>query len=450
METVTNIGGLLGLYIGLSILDLSDIAKTMLAKVVTFLESIISVLFLRIFIIKSKKVIKKILLNLRMLKKLPLRYIINLITTPILFIQLFYLVYEYLQYPTQFSTEFVSLEKNSSNLNSRLIPSKEFPDITLCHRIYIEDAFFNTSTNIELTETLKIIDDVNVSLIEYDEGMILFKKYIRILGIRNIYDFFVEGLILMMMKQKWHRIIFIYYMKEISYIFKSVLEKEHQKEYYALAIELMLKYIVANSRDEHRMRMEPITDIDKYGLNGTFDILRLFNTHQHIATKVNSQWVYLKPTHLSLMRYGICKTLSPGQQLTDQYIDRLTNSHLFPSILFHYTMIFHPYGTIPVPHLNFFQFEKEQDKMILMKKFTFDKLPSPYDTNCQPYEQGNQHQCLNDCYTKKYLDRFKCVPSRPKHISVDINQTDWRFCPKDYHDDIIMMENNIKGLFFHI
>ena len=142
IETITNIGGLLGLYIGLSIVDLSDIAKTILARVVTLLESMTSVLVLRIFMIKSKKVIRNIFSYLRMLKKLPLRYIINVITTPILLIQLFYLVYEYFQYPTQFSIEFPLLEKNSSNLNSRLVSSKEFPDITLCHRIKCPRSFF--------------------------------------------------------------------------------------------------------------------------------------------------------------------------------------------------------------------------------------------------------------------------------------------------------------------
>ena len=248
-----------------------------------------------------------------------------------------------------------------------------------------------------------------------------------------------------MVQLKWHRIMYMWYLTEILNINYSGLDRYKINEYLSLAFELMIKHIVVNSHEEYLMRMEPITDIDKYGLNGTFDMLRLFNMQRNIETKIGSQRVKLKPIQLSLMKYGICTTQSPGQELTDQHIDRLKNIAIFSSYLFQYTMILHPYGTIPVPQLNAFLFENENDKMILMKKYTLEKLPKPYDTNCQPYEQGNQHQCLTDCYMKKYLDRFKCIPSRPMHISVDINKTNSRFCPKDYHDDISMMENNIKG-----
>ena len=418
LETVTNIGGLLGLYIGLSIVDLRDIAKTMLARMVTLLESITSVLFLRIFMIKSKKVMKKIFLYLRKLKRLPLRNIINLITTPILLIQLFYLVYEYLQYPTQFSTEFPSLEKNSSDINSRLISSKEYPDITLCHRISFLEAFRNKSSDILITEAINLMDDFNVSSIDYDQAITLYKKHLSIIDLKNIFRYRVEiFIILPMLKTKWLRIWFTYYLYEIyNQILTTAHDSEVLTEYFQFALEFMIKYIVANSLDDYRMRMEPITNIDEYGLNGTFDMFRFFNTIRHIKTRIGSQWVKLNQTNMSLMKYGMCTKQSAALQLINQYIDRLINIPIFGSSLFQYTMILHPYGTIPVPHLNVFQFENSRDEMIILKKYTLEKLPSPYDTNCQQYEQGNQHQCLNDCYTKKYLNRFTCIPTKPKHM----------------------------------
>ena len=174
IECITNIGGLLGLHIGLSIVDLSDIAKTILARVITMIESITSMLIIRI---RSKKFIKNIIKYLRMLKVLPLRHIFNVITTPMLFMQLFYLVDEYLQYPTQSDIRFPLFEINATSTNRRLISGKEFPDISLCHRINIDELLYDTDFNEDTNEVLKLVPDFKFEQFDHDKAIERFDSF---------------------------------------------------------------------------------------------------------------------------------------------------------------------------------------------------------------------------------------------------------------------------------
>ena len=43
-------------------------------------------------------------------------------------------------------------------------------------------------------------------------------------------------------------------------------------------------------------------------------------------------------------------------------------------------------------------------------KVNFERLPKPYDTDCQEYGTSNRFECLNQCIKKIYHDRFGCIP----------------------------------------
>ena len=453
IDCLTDIGGLLGLYVGLSIVDLSDIAKTILTRLITMLESIASIFYFRIMMIKSKKMFKKILIYLRLMKKLPLRYISNIVTTPILIMQLIYLVNEYLQYPTLQGFEYPRFEINVSSTNSKMKSGREFPDISLCHRINIDEVLKNISLDKIATGALNCLDDINdnISPIDYDQAINQFELFASTHNythlnhteysssdISQLYEV-LYGLV----KPKFARISFIEYFDNFNKLFEFVEPK--QNEYYAFLTRIFINYIVANSHVEHRMRMEPITNRDKYGLNGTLDMFRFFNIQHRITARAGPRLTDLKPRELSLTPYGMCTTLSPGQQFSDQFIEGLSVYNIFTAPYISYTMIIHPGGTLPVRQLNVFQFERDKNKMIFLSKQTVEKLPSPYDTNCKPNEQDNQHKCITDCYIDKYLDRFKCIPSHSIYLSISLNETNWRFCPKDYQDEIDIIERNIQG-----
>ena len=454
IECVTNIGGLLGLYIGLSIVDLSDIAKTMLTRMITMIEYITSILCLQVLRIRSKKIIKNILTYLHMMKKLPLKHIINAITTPILFMQLFYLIEEYLKYPTQSGIEFPLFETNASSSNRVRISGKEFPDISLCHTINIDDILFDTTLSDDVRKTLDMIDDIKIDQISYEEAIKKFDSFTsthkyncqnRSLFIHHDY-YEVFELIFGLMKNKWTMITLNSELFLINNIYDNCFDDDKQNDYFAYTCKIMIKYITANSYDQFNIIMDPINNIEKYGLNATLDLFPFFNVFQHVSTRFNLLSVELMPNKLSLTPYGMCTTISPGQQLADKFIEQLAITTLIQSTIIKYTVFIHPFDTIPIRQLNAFNIDQDRYKMIILSKYTLEKLPAPYDTDCQPYTHNdNQHQCITKCYLKKYHDKFNCIPSKPMHLSVNLNQSQWKFCPKDYNEDIVMIENNING-----
>ena len=381
IECVTNIGGLLGLYIGLSIVDLSDIAKTMLTRMITMIEYITSMLCLQILRIRSKKIIKNILTYLRMVKKLPLKHIINAITTPILLMQIFYLVQEYLQYPTQSSTEFPLFETNASSTNRVRISGKEFPDISLCHTINIDHLLFDTSLSDNVRKTLENIDDVKVRHLDYEEtkkNIDLFTsthKYTcenRSLYIRRDY-WQVFQMFERLVKNKWTKIILSGELFNMNFIYDFCFNDNKQNEYFAHLCKTMIKYIAVNSYDEFDMLMEPITNRKKFGLNATLDLFTQFNLYHHVSTRFGLKSVELTPNKLSLTPYGMCTTISPGQQLADKFIEQLPITTLIESSLIKYTVIIHPFNTIPIHQLNVFNIEQDKDKIIILSKYTIGK-----------------------------------------------------------------------------
>ena len=438
IQCFTDIGGLFGLYIGLSLVDLGDIAKKMFTKCITCMEIFLSVYCIEKLKIKSKKIIKKLLIYLRLMKKIPWKFIINIITTPILLLQLFYLVNEYFHYPTVQDTEFPLLETNVSINNKRRISAKEFPAISLCHSVDFHVALFNTSMDSLLTEVLDLINDVNITLIDHNEGMRRLKNSItRAYKMRNILNNMIEG--------KWKRYILLDHFFDIEYVLDTDYEEYPQHIHFRFLVETFIKYIVANSLDEFEYNMEHITDIDRYGLNGTLDMFKFFNIHRVVDGQSGLQWLRLQDKQLSLTPYGMCSTVSPGHELVNQFIDQLAVYTIFSADYIKLNLFLHSDDTLPVRQLNTLYLGNAEEKIIKLKKYTLEKLPSPYDTHCQQYEQENQQECITNCYLKLYHDRFQCIPSKSQHLTVNLNLSNWIFCPKEYQDDIELMGNRLQG-----
>ena len=45
-----------------------------------------------------------------------------------------------------------------------------------------------------------------------------------------------------------------------------------------------------------------------------------------------------------------------------------------------------------------------------INKIEFERLPKPYDTNCQEYGTSNRFQCLNNCFKINYHHLYGCIP----------------------------------------
>ena len=70
----------------------------------------------------------------------------------------------------------------------------------------------------------------------------------------------------------------------------------------------------------------------------------------------------------------------------------------------------------------------------IINKIDFERLPKPYDTDCQEYGTSNLFECLNHCFKMNYHHRFGCIPQQyslytyiiednVKHMTFCINDT---------------------------
>ena len=68
--------------------------------------------------------------------------------------------------------------------------------------------------------------------------------------------------------------------------------------------------------------------------------------------------------------------------------------------------------------------------VVFFQQTIVEKLPKPYETQCQEYGNSNRQYCLNNCYIDGYLDEYDCIPNhnRLHTLIIDDNSTSIKFC----------------------
>ena len=89
--------------------------------------------------------------------------------------------------------------------------------------------------------------------------------------------------------------------------------------------------------------------------------------------------------------------------------------------------IFHSKNAFPIPtdtelYLTDISITEHPEYHIYIKKIVFKRLPKPYDTNCEDYENSTRFQCLNDCYYKQYMDSIQCIPNSESLYTFEVKQ----------------------------
>ena len=137
---LSDIGGLIGLWFGLSFIDLNIILKSLFNKIQSKLEFLISLEYLNSipFIIFLKRKIMKYLIILNKFKKFNWKSFLKVISIPIICFQIYDLCENYLQ----FSTE-LNFEHNIYRDRNKTINIEKFPQISICSENIIEELFFN-------------------------------------------------------------------------------------------------------------------------------------------------------------------------------------------------------------------------------------------------------------------------------------------------------------------
>ena len=148
LEFIADFGGLFGLYVGLSLIDISklfDILNMISRKLLRY------ILFLRDtkIIIILKNYLFEFKFMLIYMKNIKWKKLITIISTPILFYQIISLMITYLEYPTQTLYEFIEYNKNGSQF---LI--NDLPAITLCNENIFEQQCYGEYYNHDTFEKI--------------------------------------------------------------------------------------------------------------------------------------------------------------------------------------------------------------------------------------------------------------------------------------------------------
>ena len=290
---ISNIGGLFGLYFGLSFIDISDILKSITRRIGFYLQRIIFyqkikalILYLKLSQIKILKIIKRI-------TKLPWKLIFIIVSSAFFVSQMFDLIIDYFQFSTKISFEFIDYQQKNQKISIN-----EFPAITVCTEHMFEKAFFDKY------------------YIYFNEGKFLFPKHPTVGDKRARENCWLQR-----------------FYNEYGIILKTTNDNilsflnNHCKHNFQNedVFRFLSKYFDINTVEEYHQVIRRIEDKHIYGLNGTLDLLDFYVNHHNCWTlyEPNIKCQDLKPTIKMLSPFGKCHTYLMGENNNDTFVDKV-------------------------------------------------------------------------------------------------------------------------------
>ena len=396
VDFISNIGGLFGLYFGLSFIDLSELLKLIGRRIKFNLRKLIQNRKIKALIEYLKLSHDEILGYTRKITKIPWKLIIIFISTPFFISKMFELIKIYFQYSTQISFEFVEYQQKNQKISIN-----EFPAITVCTEHMFEKAFFdkwfaNYNYNPELNFHL------------YQLGCDGMKKRNINLTTCNIN---VLDLILQ---------------------YRNHFHRDHK-----INLQILSKYFDISTQEEYHHAIRRIEDKSRYGLNGTLDLLDFYVNHYNCWTfyEPNIKCNVLKPMIKMLSPFGKCHTYLMGNNNNETFVDKIAlytgDAHGELKTYLKRKFILHSSNHLPIWTSDQFrvtdiEFGQQNSFVVRMNKIEMNKLPPPYDQNCRDYSESQQFECMNKCIEKYYQHKFKCFPNKNNYYTIIVYNQDFR------------------------
>ena len=405
VDFLSNIGGLFGLYFGLSFIDISDILKSItkrikfhLQKLILFRKIKVLIEYLKLSQIEIRKFIKR-------MTKIPWKLILTFLSSPFFISQMADLLINYFQFSTEISYEFVEYEQKNQKI---LI--NEFPAITVCTEHMFEKAFFdknyiyfNNPTLVfhrgSTTKNNHLKNSVDIS----ECSRLSWNNRAKL----NTTNVFISRFIT----------------DHCNYNDNNDVEVNH----------FLAKYFDINNEEEYHQIIRKIEDKYKYGLNGTLDLLDFYVNHHNCWTlyEPNIECNYLKSTIKMLSPFGKCHTYLMGDNTNETYVDKIelfTGDSLGELRTYlRRKFILHSSDHLPIWTSNQFratdiQFNQENSFVARIEKNQFLKLPPPYDQKCLDYSESQQFECMNKCIEKYYKHQLKCFPNINNYYTIMVDK----------------------------
>ena len=412
VDFISNIGGLFGLYFGLSFIDISDILKSITRRIKFHLKRLLLYRKIKVIIDYLKLSTVKILQYIKLMTKIPWKLILTFLSSPFFISQMLDLIINYFQFSIQISFEFVEYQQKNQKI---LI--NEFPAITLCTEHMFEKVFFD---KYYIYHNPYFEGNPSYWLTNLFANQSIGNRHNRERDCRSAKDHYYLN------KLETCNINILTFLAQVKYKnYKFKLENE-------IEFKILSKYFDINTEEEYQQSIKRIEDKSINGLNGTLDLLDFYVNDHNCRTlfEPNIKCEDLKPIIKTLSPFGKCHTYLMGNNNNKIFIDKielLTGEKQGELRTYlRRKFILHSSDHLPIWTSNHFRatdlsFGQFNSFIVRIRKIQMNKLSAPYDQKCHDYSGSQQFECMNKCIEKYYNQKFKCFPNNNNYYTIMVD-----------------------------
>ena len=410
---LSNIGGLFGLWFGLSFIDVFSTIKTILnyLSIKLKIEYLISLVKLYL----SSSWIKYCIDNLtivirsckRLIKRNDLKLFLTMLTLPLVVIQIKQIIENYLQFSTQVSVDLIRYRNIENEIPVGLTPA-----LTFCSEFLFDKVLFNQYNLRYLGLISNDQDKVQAKMDMVKSKTTDVKIVINV--ILSQFDVYLND------PDGESREVYLE-LNETHFERKSILY-DHVQSILNFSKEV-----------DYYKKMDLIHNKNISGFNATLIDLEIFNTFIKYEDKDRNIWKnVITPFEpcLTFIKESDSETNPTEKYVHDRFI--LKNKYNFQvdfNLLKYYSYKFflHPRDAFPLLtsdeiYLTEKRGNGEDSFVVRLSRYEFERLPKPYETNCHNYGNSNRFQCLNDCYFNAYMNQIKCIPNYNCLLTIDLSR----------------------------
>ena len=442
VQYLTDLGSLVGLYVGISLIEMSILFIDFIDKIKIFVQFLSNLNFLIKIKVMLKLLFNKILQIIVFTKNMNWTLLAKIITLPVMLSQVIYLVNDYLLYSTLIRVEFIDFTTNTIDSNADENPlmnfeysPTEFPAITICADNRFEEIYFDREYPSYYYKNMNIMKDIEFIIYSRLNNSInrkdvkYYKIYLESLQLilnctmqikSSISNTLVRNLIFSYLMTKEFHLLYSYYLPVLTPIY-----------YWAMSnyfVEPFKEFFIGNNRDELNKNMKKYQDIHQFGIASLMKVEKFYGNRLNFKRlDSTSPWM----SSLGMCRRYIYFENEKNRRAFYFQPDDLLSIPDFLSRTFY----IHDPNEYPMKNVKGHQIDLiDKSIPIKLSKIKFTELEFPYSTMCKYYNANNQSDCLNRCYLQRYLDIFKCIPTNNYlHALFMYNQnySSNEFCPMD-------------------
>ena len=421
---LSNIGGLIGLWFGLSFIDIASVIKGLFKKIKLIIMKMIYLKHI-IYYIKIKYVVKLTIL-IKYFERFNWRKFLLFLSLPVFLYQMLTHINTYLAFETEITVEIKSYFNSENNIRYETIPA-----ITICVDNIFEYLIQGNRSDIRFyynkTEQLRH------NLYESGIHNVSYKLYNYSLNDAKLKMNLESSLL--NYNENWFNYLQQIYRnsKEIStvkddnykiYLFNSqnnkmtLKFKETMVNFYTSLFPLDLMFDRWNNLKSAYRKEEYQRHRNKYDIRYSKTLFGDCFTYFF-----DQFWVKKYLENRSLSTQYMARLWDDQNYGDRQLFNRKFNNKLQA---LNQKVIIHEHNTQPIYNSEAYYFTnnllvRDSYTIIKLSKVDFNRLPWPYETNCFNYFDNSRFDCLNNCYLKLYYKYLNCVPINQSLYTFDLN-----------------------------